>query len=235
MAHILLIEDEPDLSRQVAHELAEVGHEMEAAERGDVGLRLAQEGRYDLLIVDRVLPDMDGLMLVKDLRAGHSELPVLFLSSVATLEDRVDGLNAGGDDYLAKPFAFSELVARIEALLRRGPRLGYHPVIRAGELEMDLIRREVTRAGKKLDLLPREFSLLEYLMRHHDQLVTRTMLLEGVWNYRFDPKTNIVETHVSRLRAKIGSELILTIRNSGYLLRTTPRPQAAPAKRSRAE
>jgi len=161
------------------------------------------------------------------LRAQHSDMPVLFLSGLGGLQDRVEGLNSGGDDYLSKPFAFSELVARVEALLRRGPHFVRQPVLRAGELEMDLIRREARRGGVKLVLLPREFALLEYLMRHPDQLVTRTMLLEGVWNYRFDPKTNIVETHISRLRAKIGSGLILTIRNSGYLLRTQAQPQAA--------
>ena len=232
MAHILLVEDEPDLSRVVTQALAEAGHEVDSAQRGDEGFRLAREGRYDLLIVDRMLPGMDGLTLVKELRAAHSQLPVLFLSSLDAIEDRVAGLNSGGDDYLPKPFAFSELLARIEALLRRAPRLDREPVLRTGELELDLIRREATRAGRELDLLPREFSLLEYLMRHPDQIVTRTMLLEGVWNYRFDPKTNIVETHISRLRAKIGSELILTVRNSGYLLRTQP---VIETKRSQAE
>lgn len=223
MAHILLVEDEHDLSLLVSQQLAEAGHKVDAAERGDEGLKLACEGHYDLLIVDRMLPGMDGLSLVKELRAGHSEMPVLFLSSLATLQDRVEGLKSGGDDYLTKPFAFTELVARIEGLLRRGQHQAQLPRLKVGDLEMDLIRREVTRAGRKIDLLPREFSLLEYLMRHPDQLVTRTMLLEGVWNYRFDPKTNIVETHVSRLRAKIGRSLILTIRNSGYLLKTAVR------------
>jgi two-component system, OmpR family, response regulator len=232
MAHILLVEDEPELSLVVTQALAEVGHDVDSAERGDVGFQLASEGRYDLLIVDRMLPGMDGLTLVKELRAARSQLPVLFLSNLGAIEDRVAGLNCGGDDYLPKPFAFSELIARIEALLRRAPGLEHEPVLRAGELEMNLIRREVTRAGRELDLLPREFSLLAYLMRHPDQIVTRTMLLEGVWNYRFDPKTNIVETHISRLRAKIGSDLIQTIRNSGYLLRTQP---AIEAKRSQAE
>jgi two-component system OmpR family response regulator len=234
MARILLVEDEPEASRLVAEGLAEMGHEVDAAERGDVALELAQVGHYDLLIVDRLVPGMDGLTLVRELRTARAEVPVLFLSSLAGVQDRVEGLNSGGDDYLSKPFAFSELVARVDALLRRGPRLDHHPFLRAGELEMDLIRREATRAGRRLELLPREFALLEYLMRHPDKLVTRTMLLEGVWNYRFDPKTNIVETHISRLRGKIGSDLILTIRNSGYLLQTRPR-QPAVAKPSQAE
>ena len=226
MAHILLVEDEPEVSRLVTEQLGDAGHQVDAAERGDIGFRLARDGHYDLVIVDRILPGMDGLTLVKELRAGHAEMPVLFLSNLASLQDRVEGLNSGGDDYLAKPFAFTELMARIDALLRRGPRLGHPPTLRVGELEMDLIRREVRRAGTKLELLPREFALLEYLMRQAGKLVTRTMLLEGVWNYRFDPKTNIVETHISRLRAKIGPGLIVTIRNSGYLLRTAPRRAA---------
>jgi len=228
MAHILLVEDEPEVSQLVAEQLGDVGHRVDAAERGDIGFELARDGHYDLVIVDRILPGMDGLTLVRQLRAGHAEMPILFLSSLATTQDRVEGLNSGGDDYLAKPFAFTELVARIDALLRRGPRLDHRPVLRAGELEMDLIRREVRRAGEKIEVLPREFALLEYLMRHAGALVTRTMLLEGVWNYRFDPKTNIVETHISRLRAKIGADLILTIRNSGYLLRADPRPGLMP-------
>jgi two-component system OmpR family response regulator len=227
MAHILLVEDEHDLSVLVAQQLEEVGHDVDAADRGDEGFRRVHEVEYDLLIVDRVLPGMDGLTLVKQLRAEQSQLPVLFLSSLGSLQDRVEGLNAGGDDYLPKPFAFTELLARVDALLRRGGRRPERSTLKAGELEMDLIRREVTRAGRNLALLPREFSLLEYLMRHADQLVTRTMLLEGVWNYRFDPKTNIVETHISRLRSKIGSELIVTIRNSGYLLRSTPKQPRA--------
>lgn len=222
MARILLVEDEPDLARLVVQGLAECGHEVDQAERGDVGFRLASEGDYDLLIVDRVLPGMDGLSLVRHLREKRSSLPVLFLSGLGALHERVEGLNCGGDDYLPKPFAFTELVARIEALLRRPPMVEML-VLRAGTLEMDLIKRRVAKAGQEIQLLPREFALLEYLMRHPDQLVTRTMLLEGVWNYRFDPKTNIVETHVSRLRSKIGPGLILTVRNSGYLLRTAPR------------
>jgi len=162
---------------------------------------------------------MDGLTVVKNLREMQSKLPVLFLSNLGGLDDRVEGLNSGGDDYLAKPFAFSELLARVNALLRRPAHSGEQTVVRVGDLEMNLLKRRVTRAGQEIDLQPREFSLLEYLMRRPDQIVTRTMLLEGVWDYHFDPKTNIVETHISRLRSKIGGDLIQTVRGSGYLIR----------------
>ena len=225
MSNILLIEDEPDLADYIRRGLMEDGHHVDNAERGDSGFQLASEGNYDLLIVDRMLPGMDGLTVVKNLRERQSRLPVLFLSNLGGLDDRVEGLNSGGDDYLAKPFAFSELLARVNALLRRPPSTGEQTVLRVGDLEMNLLKRRVTRAGQDVDLQPREFSLLEYLMRRPDQVVTRTMLLEGVWDYHFDPKTNIVETHISRLRSKIGGELIQTMRGSGYLIhaaRTNP-------------
>ncbi len=221
MSNILLVEDEPDLAAYVRRGLAENGHRVDHSSRGDIGLQLASEGKYDLLIVDRMLPGMDGLALVKNLRERQSQLPVLFLSNLGGLDDRVEGLNSGGDDYLSKPFALTELLARVNALLRRPPHSGQPTTIRVGELEMDLIKRLVTRAGREVDLQPREFSLLEYLMRRPDQIVTRTMLLEGVWDYHFDPKTNIVETHISRLRSKIGGDLIQTVRGSGYLIRAT--------------
>jgi len=220
MANILLVEDEPDIARLVSQGLAEVGHHVDQAERGDVGLELAREGRYDLLIVDRILPGMDGLTLVQRLREKQAALPILFLSSLGEVHERIEGLNSGGDDYLPKPFDFSELVARINALLRRSPHMNEATLLRVGEFEMDVPRRRVTRAGREIALLPREFSLLEYMMRHVDQVVTRTMLLEGVWNYKFDPKTNVVETHISRLRARIGGDAIQTVRNSGYIMRS---------------
>jgi len=219
--NMLLVEDEPELAAYIIRGLTENGHHVDHAERGDSGFHLASEGRYDLLIVDRMLPGMDGLTLVKTLREKQSNLPVLFLSNLGGLDDRVEGLNSGGDDYLAKPFAFTELLARVNALLRR-PNLAAQPTtLRVGELEMDLIKRRVTRAEREIDLQPREFSLLEYLMRRPDQIVTRTMLLEGVWNYHFDPKTNIVETHISRLRSKIDGDFIQTVRGSGYLIHAT--------------
>jgi len=217
--NILLVEDEVDLAAYIVRGLTENGHHVDHAARGDSGFLLASEGRHDLLIVDRMLPEMDGLTLVKTLREGQSKLPVLFLSNLGGLDDRVEGLNSGGDDYLSKPFAFSELLARVNALLRRPHISGEPTSIRLGDLEMDLIKRSVTRAAREIDLQPREFSLLEYLMRRPDQVVTRTMLLEGVWDYHFDPKTNIVETHISRLRSKIGSDLIQTVRGSGYMIR----------------
>jgi two-component system, OmpR family, response regulator len=220
MAKILLVEDEPDVAQLVSQGLIEVGHKVDQTERGDVGLQLASEGHYDLLIVDRILPGMDGLTLVQHLRENQAALPVLFLSGLGELHERVEGLNSGADDYLPKPFAFSELVARINALLRRPPYAGEPLVLCVGDLEMDVLKRRVTRAGRAIGLLPREYALLEFLMRRVDQVVTRTMLLEGVWNYRFDPKTNIVETHISRLRAKIGGDLIQTVRSSGYLMRS---------------
>jgi two-component system, OmpR family, response regulator len=219
--NVLLVEDEPDLAAYIVRGLTESGHRVDHAARGDSGFRIASEGHYDLLIVDRMLPGMDGLTLVKALREKQSSLPVLFLSNLGGLDDRVEGLNSGGDDYLAKPFAFTELLARVNALLRR-PQLTAQPTtLRVGELEMDLIKRRVTRAEREIDLQPREFSLLEYLMRRPDQVVTRTMLLEGVWNYHFDPKTNIVETHISRLRSKIDGDFIQTVRGSGYLIHAT--------------
>ena len=219
MARILLIEDERETAEIIARGLTESGHTVRHAARGDAGHQLAMEDSFDLLIVDRMLPGMDGLKLVKSLRARDLHTPVLFLSNLGGLDDRVEGLNAGGDDYLGKPFGFSELLARVNALLRRPLASGEQTSLKLGNLEMNLIKRRVTRAGREVELLPREFTLLEYLLRRPDQVVTRTMLLEGVWDYHFDPKTNIVETHISRLRAKIGGDLIQTVRGSGYMIR----------------
>ncbi|GAA0544227.1 two-component system OmpR family response regulator [Rhizomicrobium palustre] len=225
MSDIFLIEDEQNLADFVIRGLTKEGHSVDHAARGDVGLERALRCRYDALIVDRMLPGLDGLSLVKALRAKQCAVPVLFLSNLGELDDRVLGLNAGGDDYLPKPFGFSELLARVNALLRRPAVSVEQIVLRLGELEVHLVKREVKRCGQDIDLKPREFTLLEYLMRHANQVVTRTMLLEGVWGYHFDPKTNIVETHISRLRARIGSDMIQTVRGSGYMIHA-PRTDA---------
>lgn len=220
---VLLIEDDPETSAYIRKGLQELGHVVCLATNGRDGLFLAGAETYDVIVVDRRLPALDGLSVVKTIRAGGVKTPVLFLTTMAGVGDRVQGLEAGGDDYLVKPFAFAELLARLNALARRPPLTPVETVLRVADLEMDLIGRRVTRAGKKIELKPREFLLLEYLMRHAGQLVTRTMLLEDVWDFHFDPKTNIVETHISRLRSKIdrgfASELIETVRGSGYLLR----------------
>ena len=180
----------------------------------------ASIGNYDVLIVDRMLPGIDGISLVKTLRGAMNHTPVLFLTSLGGVDDRIEGLNSGGDDYLVKPFAFGELSARVAALARRPRTTLEEIVLRAGDLEMDLVRRKVTRAGQVIDLLPREFALLEHLLRRKGRVQTRTMLLEAVWDISFDPQTNVVETHISRLRAKIDkpfeTELIRTVRGSGY-------------------
>ncbi len=218
MGDILIIEDEPSLAEFILRGLKREGHSVEHASRGDTGLERALKRKYDLLIVDRMLPGLDGLSLVKALRERHACVPVLFLSNLGEIDDRVAGLNAGGDDYLPKPFGFSELLARTNALLRRPVVSSEQVVLRLGDLEMHLVKREVRRNGKELELKPREFTLLEYMMRHANQVVTRTMLLEGVWGYHFDPKTNIVETHISRLRAKIGADMVDTVRGSGYMI-----------------
>ncbi len=217
--NILLVEDEDALAAYLQKGLRDNGHDIDYAGRGDRGLEMANTGNYDLMIVDRMLPGLDGLTLVKSLREKGSHCPVLILSNLGGLDDRVEGLNAGADDYLPKPFAFSELLARVNALLRRPPLSQEPQVLRLGDLELDRIRRKVTRAGVTITLQPREFSLLEYLLLHQEQIITRTMLLAGVWNYHFDPKTHIVETHMSRLRSKVGSDLIHTVRGSGYTIR----------------
>jgi len=225
MGDILLIEDEPELADFVVRGLTKEGHHVDHTARGDSGLQQALKRSYDVLIVDRMLPGFDGLSLVKTLREQHSAVPVLFLSNLGELDDRVLGLNAGGDDYLPKPFAFSELLARVNALLRRPARPPEQLVHCLGDLAVHLVKRQVKRGGKEIILKPREFTLLEYLLRHSNQVVTRTMLLEGVWGYHFDPKTNIVETHISRLRARIGSDMIQTVRGSGYMIHASrPNP-----------
>ncbi len=221
---ILMVEDDKDVAGFVVKGLREAGHVVEHADNGRDGLFLAASEVFDAIVLDRMLPGgVDGLRLLETLRAQQNHTPVLFLSAMAQVDDRVRGLQAGGDDYLTKPFAFAELLARVEALARRGKGDGPTTKLLTGDLEMDLLSRLVRRAGQKIDLQPREFRLLEYLMRHSGQVVTRTMLLEGVWDYHFDPQTNVIDVHVSRLRQKIdkpfGSALIHTVRNAGYMLR----------------
>jgi two-component system, OmpR family, response regulator len=220
---LLLIEDDAETRNYVANGLAEEGHLVVEAASGDEGLFLAAGETFDLLIVDRMLPKLDGLCLVKTLRGAGSRTPVLFLTALGGVDDRVAGLNAGGDDYLVKPFAFAELAARVAALGRRPPTALGEAGFRVADLELDLLSRTVRRGDQRIELQPREFRLLEYLMRHAGQVVTRTMLLENVWHFHFDPRTNVVESHVSRLRGKIGrfggTELIHTVRGAGYCLR----------------
>lgn len=222
--HILLIEDEPETAAYVVAGLKQAGHEVVVSEDGRAGLFKAASENWDLLIVDRMLPGVDGLALVRMLRTGSISVPVLFLTTMGGVGDRVTGLRAGGDDYLVKPFALSELEARVEALGRRSSNLSPDTVLRAGDLEMDLLAHTVTRAGRKLDLQRQEFKLLEYLLRHGGQVVTRTMLLENVWGYHFDPRTNVVDSHISRLRGKIGADLVHTVRGAGYSVRIPDAP-----------
>ena len=219
---ILLVEDDRRTADYVMRGAKEHGHVVDHASTGRDGLFLATGENYDVLVIDRMLPGLDGLSLVKSLRSANVKTPILFLTTMSGIDDRVEGLNAGGDDYLNKPFSFAELLARINALARRPPLSNNQSVLRVEDLEMDLLKRTVKRAGTAISLQPREFQLLEFLMRHANQVVTRTMLLEAVWDFHFDPKTNVVETHVSRLRSKINQgsavELIHTIRGSGYSL-----------------
>ena len=220
---ILLVEDDAETASYVAKGLTEAGHVVDRAADGREGLFLAGAGSHDVLVVDRMLPHLDGLGLVRALRAMGVRTPALILTARAGVGDRVEGLEAGADDYLAKPFAFAELLARINALARRPPLQAEPTVLRVADLEMDLLKRTVTRAGRRIELQPREFRLLEYLMRRQGEVLTRTMLLEGVWDFHFDPKTSVVETHISRLRAKVdkgfGVELIHTVRGAGYAIR----------------
>jgi len=221
---ILIIEDDRDAAAYLAKALREVGYAVDQAADGVVGYDLAQEGGYDVVIVDRMLPKMDGLSLIGALRAQKIDTPALILSALGQVDDRVKGLRAGGDDYLAKPYAFSELHARVEALARRRPKgAPEETVYRVGDLELDRLSHKVTRAGEEIALQPREFRLLEYLMQNAGKVVTRTMLLEHVWDYHFDPQTNVIDVHVSRLRAKIDRDfeapMLHTVRGAGYMLR----------------
>jgi two-component system OmpR family response regulator len=220
---VLLIEDDRETAHYISLGLSGAGHEISIAENGRGGLQRASAEKWDLLIVDRMLPEIDGLRVVQDLRHAGAVTPVLFLTTLGGVDDRVAGLNAGADDYLVKPFSFAELLARVAALGRRTPRLAVETTLSIADLEIDLMARTVTRAGNPVELLPREFRLLEYLARHMDQTVTRAMLLENVWDVHFDPNTTVVETHISRLRSKIDRgqsiPLIHTLRGAGYTLR----------------
>jgi two-component system, OmpR family, response regulator len=219
---ILIVEDDAEAGAAMVRGLSEAGHQVTHVADGALGLRAAAGGGFDVLVVDRMTPNMDGLTMVETLRRGGDQTPVLFLSALGEIEDRVTGLKAGGDDYLVKPYAFAELIARVEALARRRETGSVQTVLRVGELEMDLIGRTVRREGRAIDLQPREFQLLEFLMRHAGQSVTRTMLLEKVWEYHFDPQTNVIDVHVSRLRGKIDKgfdrPMLLTVRGAGYRL-----------------
>ncbi|WP_375462610.1 response regulator transcription factor [uncultured Methylobacterium sp.] len=222
---LLIIEDDPEAVAYLVKAFREAGHRADHATDGLDGYALAREGAYDVLIVDRMLPKLDGLSLIRSLRAQAVATPVLILSALGQVDDRVKGLRAGGDDYLPKPYAFSELLARAEVLARRrtAPEAAEATAYRVGDLELDRLSHRVHRAGREVALQPREFRLLEYLMRHAGQVVTRTMLLEHVWDYHFDPQTNVIDVHVSRLRAKLdrGFErpMIHTIRGAGYMVR----------------
>ena len=219
---VLLIEDDTEAANYLVKGLGESGHVVDHAADGATGLGLATSETYDVMIVDRMLPRMDGVTIIEMLRKNGNTTPVLILSAMNRVPDRVEGLKAGGDDYLTKPFAFAELVARLEALLRRGRPEAAETTLRVADLEMDQLSRRVTRAGEPIELQPREFRVLEYLMRHAGHVVTRTMLLENVWDYSFDPQTNVIDVHISRLRQKIdkGHEqpLLHTVRGAGYRL-----------------
>ncbi|ATB35734.1 DNA-binding response regulator [Cystobacter fuscus] len=219
---VLLIEDDTETAEYIRRGLGELGHGVDHAKDGHEGLMMATSSGYDVLVIDRMLPKLDGISLLKVLREGGTRTPVLFLTAMGSIEDRVKGLESGGDDYLVKPFAFSELHARLVSLCRRPPLQEVRTILTLADLEMDLLKRTVVRAGKVIELQPTEFRLLEYLLRHAGRVVTRTMLLEHVWNFNFDPKTSVVETHISRLRAKLdrgfGSELLHTVRGAGYKL-----------------
>ena len=220
---LLLIEDDDETAAYVAGSLRDQGHVTDVATNGRDGLFLAAGETYDVMIVDRMLPGLDGLAIVKTIRAAGIRTPVLFLTTMGGINDRVEGLDSGGDDYLVKPFAISELTARVNALARRPALAAETTVLRVADLEMNLLQRTVCRAGRPIELQQQEFRILEYLMRNAERVVTRTMLLEGVWDYHFDPQTKVVETNISRLRAKVDKgfdvELIQTIRGAGYCLR----------------
>ena len=219
---ILLVEDDEQMAEFIVRGLKEHGHVTDHAANGKDGLFLAAGEKYDVMIIDRMLPSVDGVSIIKMLRSTKNFTPALLLTTMGGIDDRVEGLEAGADDYLVKPFAFVELMARLSAVTRRPPINNIQTKLNLGELEMDLLKREVKRAGKYIELLPQEFKLLEFLMRSDGRVVTRTMLLERVWDFHFDPKTTVVETHVSRLRSKVDRgfefEMIKTLRGVGYRL-----------------
>lgn len=218
--HVLLVEDDNEQADFVIRGLAGGGHQVAHACDGRSGLAMARAESFDVLVLDRMLPQLDGLSLLRQLRAAAITTPVLILSALAEVDDRVEGLRAGGDDYLAKPFAIVELQARLEALVRRNAPVSR--VLKIADLELDLGRHTVTRAGRRIELKPKELQLLTYLMQHADQVVTRSMLLEGVWGYHFDPSTNVIDVHISYLRAKLDAPgltpIIHTVRGAGYRL-----------------
>lgn len=220
---ILIIEDDQEAATFIAKAMRESGHAPDVAHDGETGLSMARDEGYDVLIVDRMLPRLDGLSIVRTLRAEGSDVPVLILSALGEVDDRVKGLKSGGDDYLTKPFAFSELLARVEALGRRVQPEEQKTSYVVGDLVLDRLSHRVSRGGEAIQLQPREYRLLEYLMKHAGQVVTRTMLLEGVWDYHFDPQTNVIDVHISRLRGKIDKNydtpLLHTVRGAGYVMR----------------
>jgi len=225
---LLLVEDDAETRAYIARGLSEAGHVVDQAANGRDGLFMAASESYDVMILDRMLPAPDGLAILRTIRASGVRTPVLVLTTRSLVADRVEGFEAGADDYLIKPFAFAELLARVNALARRPALATEATVLDVADLRMDLLKRSVTRAGKSVALQPREFRLLEFLMRRAGQVVTRTMLLEGVWDFHFDPQTSVVETHISRLRAKIDRDqppLIQTVRGAGYVL-SAPDPAA---------
>jgi two-component system OmpR family response regulator len=223
---VLIVEDDVETADFLAKALRQDGFTVEHVADGRDGLIMGSDASFDLIVMDRMLPTMDGLSVVKALRAAGIETPILILSAVSHIDERVKGLRAGGDDYITKPFGYSEVAARIDNLLRRRPGKEVETELACGDLQVDLLSRRATRAGQAIDLLPREFKLLEYLLRHKDHVVTRTMLLEQVWDYRFDPHTSVIDTHVSRLRKKIddgfATPLLHTIRGAGYRLSERP-------------
>ena len=220
---ILIIEDDEETAGYLVRGLSQEGHTVERADNGQDGLFMASDGTFDLLIIDRMLPGLDGLSVLKALRAAKIASPALILSALASVGDRIEGLESGSDDYLVKPFSFAELLARVNALLRRSEaRVAADPVMIVGDLEIDLLARVVRRGGRKIDLKPREYSLLEYFVRNEGRVITRTMLLEKVWHYHFEPNTNVIDVHVSRLRRKLEDgfdrPLLHTVRGAGYML-----------------
>ena len=219
---ILLIEDDQSVADYIIKGLKQSGFNVDHADEGKQGLLLASGENYDVMIIDRMLPNVDGLTIIQTLRGAENKTPILILSALSEVDDRVKGLKAGGDDYLVKPFAFAELLARIEAIHRRQESSATQTRLKVSDLEMDLLAHKVTRAGESFNLQPREYKLLEYLMKHAGQVVTRTMLLENVWEYHFDPQTNVIDVHISRLRQKIDKgfdhQLLTTVRGAGYML-----------------
>ncbi len=220
---VLVVEDNERVARFVTRGLAEAGHTVEHAANGRDGMFIAASEPFDVIVMDRMLPgNIDGLGIIEALRKAGNHTPILILSALDDVDERIKGLRSGGDDYLTKPFAFGELLARVDALGRRAVDHGSERTLQVGDLRMDLLSRRVTRGSRAISLQPREFKLLEYLMRHANQVVTRTMLLEAVWNYNFDPQTNVVDVHISKLRQKLELDserpLVRTVRNAGYMM-----------------